>query len=174
MLWGFPCVTVLWKLSLPKDRSLLRLEVGCILVAKVSVTIVTIAGLLKPFLRSCIDVCLEKKKGEVLGWNRCWVSAYLVGVTRRKRGDHGAVSCWWAVVAGCYFLVAPVRKSIKDQLTGKVKSDMWVARAGTWQPGSLHGSRMGYLPCLTSCRLLGLYPRARGEHLTSQLLWVAA
>ena len=62
MLWDFPCVTVLWKLSLPKDRSLLRLEVGCILVAKVSVTIVTIAGLLKPFLRSCIDVCLEKKK----------------------------------------------------------------------------------------------------------------
>ena len=117
---------------------------------------------------------LREKKGEVLGWNRCWVSAYLVGVTRRKRGDHGAVSCWWAVVAGCYFLVAPVRKSIKDQLTGKVKSDMWVARAGTWQPGSLHGSRMGYLPCLTSCRLLGLYPRARGEHLTSQLLWVAA
>ena len=117
---------------------------------------------------------LREKKGEVLGWNRCWVSAYLVGVTRRKRGDHGAVSCWWAVVAGCYFLVAPVRKSIKDQLTGKVKSDMWVARAGTWQPGSLHGSRMGYLPCLTSCRLLGLYPRARGEHHTSQLLWVAA
>ena len=129
MLWDSPCVTILWKLFLPKDRSLLRREVGCILVAKVSVTIVTVAGLLKPFLTSCIDVCLEKKRrGSRV---KQVLSICLVGVTRRKRGDHGAVSCWWAVVAGCYFLVAPVRKSIKDQLTGKVKSDMWVARAGT-------------------------------------------
>ena len=52
--------------------------------------------------------------------------------------------------------------------------DVQVARVGTWQPGSPHGSRMGYLQWLISCGLLRLDPGAWGEHLTSQLPWETA
>ena len=49
-----------------------------------------------------------------------------------------------------------------------------LARAGTWRPRSSHKSRMGYPPWLMSHWLLWLNPGLRGEHLTSQLSWVAA
>ena len=77
-------------------------------------------------------------------------------------------------MTGWYFLVVPVWKSVGDGLTGGAESGVSVARAGTLRPGSPHGSRMGYLPWLISCKLLRLNLGARGEHLTSQLSWIAA
>ena len=71
-------------------------------------------------------------------------------------------------------MVVPVWKSVGDQLIWKAESDVWIARTGTWQPESPHGSRMGYLPWLKSCWLLQLNHGAWGEDLTSQLSWVAA
>ena len=49
-----------------------------------------------------------------------------------------------------------------------------LARARIWRPRSSHKSRMEYLPWIMSSWLLRLNPEVRGEHLTSQLSWVAA
>ena len=43
---------------------------------------------------------------------------------------------------------------------GTDEFSVWVARAGTRRPGSLHGSRMSYLPWLITCKLLRLNPEA--------------
>ena len=55
---------------------------------------------------------------------------------------------------GSDYLLMPVWRSIRDGLTGKGESDVRVVRAGTRQPGNLHGSKMSYLPWLISSRLL--------------------
>ena len=93
-----------------------------------------------------------------------------------KCGDGWAGSWWRAVVVGWKFLVVLRWKSVGDALTvtGKAKSGVNATRAGTGRPGSPHGRRMGYLPWLILWRLLRQNPRARGEHITSQLSWATA
>ena len=82
-------------------------------------------------------------------------------------------SYWWSVVAKWYFLVAPVWKYVEDGFTEEVISGVWLARPGTGQSLSSHRSRMGYRPW-QSCRLLLQNLGARGEHVTSHPLWMAA
>ena len=86
----------------------------------------------------CIHMCLEKEKEGLEGRGerkRFWVeadAAYLSReATKRKCGDGGADSCWWTVVAGWYFLVVHVWKSVENGLNGEVDSGVCVARAGT-------------------------------------------
>ena len=55
---------------------------------------------------------------------------------------------------GSDYLLMPVWRSVRDGFTGKGESDVRVVRAGTRQPGNLHGSKMSYLPWLISSRLL--------------------
>ena len=40
-------------------------------------------------------------------------------------------SCWWTVVAGWYFLVVPLWKSVGDVFTGEAESGVWVAKEET-------------------------------------------
>ena len=120
----------------------------------------------------CIDVCLEEKRGDS-GVEQV-VRMYLVEVTEWKCENGGMGSCWWTVVAGWYFLVVPLWKSVGAAFTEEAESGMWVAREETWWPGLPDRGRMGYLPRLISCRLLRLNLEVRGEHLTSQLSWIAA
>ena len=40
-------------------------------------------------------------------------------------------SCWWTVVAGWYFLVVPLWKSVGDAFTGEAESGVLVAREET-------------------------------------------
>ena len=118
---------------------------------------------------SCIDECIEKKMGD--SGEKQVMCICLVEVTRWKCGDGGAVSCWWTVVVGWYFLEVPVWKSGS---LGEAEWGVWIVRAETWRSGSPYRSRMGYLTWLISCRLLRLNFGTRGEHLTSQPSWTAA
>ena len=115
----------------------------------------------------CIAVCLEKRRGD--SGVKQVLRICLVEAMRWKCGDGAAGSCWWTVVAGWYFLVVPVWKSLGDELTGEVELGEWVDKAGKWWPWSPYGSRIGYLPCLN-----GLSLGSRGDHITSQLSWIAA
>ena len=51
-------------------------------------------------------------------------------------------------------LLQSVWRPVGDRLTVQGELDVWIVRAGTWQPGNLHRNRIGYLPKLVSCRLL--------------------
>ena len=97
----------------------------------------TTAEFSEPFygLHSCVP---RERKGRIGGrgeGKRFWVeadAAYLSReATKRKCGDGGADSCWWTVVAGWYFLVVHVWKSVENGLNGEVDSGVRVARAGT-------------------------------------------
>ena len=43
-------------------------------------------------------------------------------------------------------LLMLVWRPVGDGFAGKGESDVWVVRTGTWRPGNLYGSRMGYFP----------------------------
>ena len=130
----------------------------------------TIAGFLEPFYG--LYWCMPREKE-----GRFWVEAgahiCLVKATRWKCGDGGVASCSWTDVAGWYLLLVAVWNLLEICLLGKL-SRLPTAKPGTWRPGNPHGSRMGYLPWLMSYRLLRLNLGAGGEHLTSQLSWIAA
>ena len=65
-------------------------------------------------------------------------------------------------------LLVPVWRSLGDGFTGKGESDTWLVRAGTWRPGNLYGSKMGYLSLLISCRwLMDFLPHHRVTRLDS-------
>ena len=65
-------------------------------------------------------------------------------------------------------LLVPVWRSFGDGFTNKGELDVWLVTAGTWRPGNLHRSRMGYLPWLISCRLLMAFlPHHRASHMDS-------
>ena len=120
----------------------------------------------------CIDVCLERRKGD--SGVKQMLRICLVKTMRWRFGDGGVCSCWWTVVAGWYFLVVPVWISIGDGLTREIELVELAAGAGIWWSESRHGRRMGYLPWLISCKLLRLILEARGKHLTNHLSWIAA
>ena len=131
----------------------------------------TIAEFLEPFYGLYWCMPREKEGG-------FWGEA---GATYQSRGSNEMKVWWWwsgfLFVDWCgwvVFLVSACVESVGDRLNGEVESGVWVAKPGTWWPGSPYGSRMGYLPWLISYRLLQLNPRARGEHLTHQLSWIAA
>ena len=95
------------------------------------------------------------------GWSvmrLCASCCGLVSGLLRLGGEWGWCMYWGLLEIGCVWKGTWV----------------WAPRAETWRPGSLHGSRMGYLPWLISCGLLRLNPGARGEHLTSLFPWVTA
>ena len=74
----------------------------------------------------------------------------------------------WGVILGSNCIELCLRK---------VDTDVRVIKTGTWQPGSPHGSRMGYLPWLMSCwlmfrRLPWVTCRVWREHLISKVSWV--
>ena len=131
----------------------------------------TIAEFLEPFYGLYWCMPREKEGG-------FWGEA---GATYQSRGSNEMKVWWWwssfLFMDWCgwvVFLVSACVESVGDRLNGEVESGVWVAKPGTWWPGSPYGSRMGYLPWLISYRLLQLNPRARGEHLTHQLSWIAA
>ena len=54
----------------------------------------------------------------------------LVEATKRTGRDGGLGSCWWTVVFLWQSFEVTTWKSVGDRLTGKVESDVLVARAG--------------------------------------------
>ena len=115
-------------------------------------------------IKGCIDECLEKKKG------RFWGEA---GADHLPSGSNKVkVWRWWSefLLFGCCGWVVILGSASVEICWGWAH---WETNLGV-QAGSPHGSRMGYLPCLISCRLLQLNAGAQGEHLTSQFSSAAA
>ena len=153
----------------------LKIQIMCLLhlfrgVGRALTTSI-IAEFLEPFYG--LYWCMSRAK-EGRFWGEADAPYLSIGNNEVKVGDGGVCSCWWTAVAGWYFLVVPVWKSIGDGLTREIELVELAARAGTWWSESRHGRRMGYLPWLISCRLLRLILEARGKHLTSHFSWIAA
>ena len=72
--------------------------IGLQLVAKVSVAIATIADFLQPIVTSCVDVCLENKKGRF--WGEAGVAYLPNGSNKVKAWRWWCGSCLWTVVVG--------------------------------------------------------------------------
>ena len=142
-----PHVTVLWKLSLSRGGSCLRGEVGWDRVAYWKT---------RRFSGEAGADYLPSGSNEVKVWRR-WSGFLLLDC------------CGWVKILGSAWV-----EIFWGWTHWETELGVKAAGAGTWWPGSPHGSRMGYLPCLVSCRLLQLNAGAQGEHLTSQLSWAAA
>ena len=113
ILWASSYLTILWKLSLSKGSSLLR---GGLAATGLHTGLKGVSGycyhcwVLGATITSCIDVCLEKKKGD--SGKMSMLIICLVEATRWKCGDSRVGSSCWTVVVGWQFLVVPVWTSV--------------------------------------------------------------
>ena len=129
-------------------------------------TTASIAEFLEPFygLYWCMS---RQKKGRFWGEAD---AAYLSSGSNQVHVRGLLVDCR-------YWLVFPVKACVEVYwrcADWEVELVAWIASAGTWWSGRLHGSGMGHLPWLILWRLLRLNLGAREKHLTSQLSWITA